>query len=280
MEPTEANIGIAKKLEGAGGLVSNGKYNEARTLLENTISKVEDSGNYDKGECFEFAGPIEQILYIQKVGVKEAPKQAQEPVASLYTTYGKLLLGLGESYKARQAFELAKVYNPVSPSIMMEYADTFRAEGDMDQFFKETLDIFQNVYASKELARLYGNLGYYYIEKEKWTEAMGCYLMSLHYDNKNEDAKKEIAYIQKTTNGDAGVPSIDDFRKVADENNIPVGPNNDIVAMAAGYGHRALSDGRKDVAHYFLSIVYDLTGDEELFNTLKDIEEEIAAEAK
>ena len=99
--------------------------------------------------------------------------------------------------------------------------------------------------------------------------------MSLHYDSKNEDAKKEISYIQKTTNGDAGVPSIDDFRKVAEENNIPVGPNNEIVAMAAGYGHRALDDGRKDVAHYFFNIVYDLTGDEEIFNTLKDIEEEI-----
>lgn len=280
MEPTEANIGIAKKIEGAGMLVSDGRYDEARTLLENTISKVEDSGLFNKGECFEFAGPIEQILYIHKTGTKEAPKQAEEPVASLYTTYGKLLLGLGESYKARQAFEMAMAYDPASPSIRMEYADTYRAEDDMDQFFEETIDIFPDVYASKELARLYGNLGYYYVEKEKWAEAMGCYLMSLHYDSNNEDAKKEIAYIQKTTNGDAGIPSIDDFRKVAEENSIPVGPNNEIVAMAAGYGHRALSDGRKDVAHYFFSIVYDLTGDEEMFNTLKDIEEELAAEAK
>lgn len=279
METADANIGIAKKLEGARGLVSDGRYTEARTLLENTIKKVEESGQFIKGECFEFAGPIEQIIYVHKTEKKEAPKQATEPVASLYTTYGKLLLGLGESYKARQALEIAKEYNPISASIKMEYADTYRAEDNMDEFFEETVDVFSDVYNSDDLARLYGNLGYYYVEKEMWTEAMGCYLMSLHYNSKNEDAKKEIAYIQEKTGGDAGIPSIDEFREVAKENGIPVGPDNEIVGIAAAYGQRALNDGRKDVAHYFLRIVYDLTGDEDIYSTLEKIEEESAAEA-
>ncbi len=279
MDQADAEIGIEKKLEGARGLVSGGRYNEAQILLENTIKTVEDSGDYIKGECFEFAGPIEQIIYLHRNPGSKAPVQAKEPVASLYTSYGKILLGMGESYKAREAFDIAKEYNPVSAAIKKEYAETFRAEGDMEQFFEETVKIFPDVYEADDLSGLYGNLGYYYVEKEMWKEAMGCYLMSLHYNSKNEDAKKEISYIQEKSEGNAGVPSIDDFREAAKEHGIPVGPDNEIVGIAAAYGHRALNDGRKDVAHYFFRIVYDLTADEEIFGTLQQIEEELAAEA-
>ncbi len=278
MAATDSQIGIAKKLEGARGLVSDARYNEAKTLLENTIAKVEDSDDFTPGECFEFSGPIEQILYIHRNAATEPPKQAAEPVASLYTTYGKLLLGLGESFQAREAFDTALEYNPVSATIQLERAEACRIEGDMDRFFEENIKVFPDVHDSADLARIYGNLGFYYVEKEMWKEAMGCYLMSLHYDSKNEDAKKEIAYIQEQTKGEAGVPSIDEFREVASKHDIPVGPSDEVVGIAASYGHKALSDGRKDVAHYFLRIVFDLTGDEEIYNTLEKIEQEMSTE--
>ena len=279
MDAEGIEIGIQKKLEGAGGLVSGGRYGEAQTLLEDTIKKVEDSGKFPIGESFEFAGPIEQIIYLHKNPGSRMPVQAKEPVASLYTSYGKLLIGLGETYKAREALDTALKYNPVSAAIKKEYADTYRVEEDMDAFFEETLKIFPFAYEADVLSLLYGNLGYCYVEKELWKEAMGCYLMSLHYNNKNEDAKKEIAYIQEKSGGEAGVPTINDFREVAKEHGIPVGPDNEIVGIAAAYGQRALNDGRKDVAHYFFRIVYDLTGDENVFETLEKIEKELAGEA-
>ena len=279
MDAEGAEIGIEKKLEGARNLVSGGRYGEAQTLLENTIKKLEQSGEFVRGECFEFAGPIEQIIYIHRNSGSKMPVSAKEAVASLYTSYGKILMGMGESYKAREALDIALEYNPVSAVIMKEYADTYRLEGEMDLFFEETLKIFPFAYEADVLSCLYGNLGYYYVEKELWKEAMGCYLMSLHYNNKNEDAKKEIAYIQEKSGGDAGVPSIDEFRETAKEQGIPVGPDNEILGMAMSYGQKALNDGRKDVAHYFFSIAYNLTGDENIFNTLKDIEEELSPEA-
>ena len=277
-EAESAGIGVAEAISEANTLTGAGDYGSAKIRLEETISKLEadDIYNGENGDTvyFAFAEPMENILYSLRNTVDKPVTQAPEPFASLYFTYGKLLMGMKDFEGAEAALKQAMRWNPVNPNIALMLADVYRAQERFEDFADVTKKVFQNAYTGPYLARCYRNMGYYFVETQQWKEAMGCYLMSLEYDPESEDATKEIQYIQEKSEGAAGVPRIDDFKETAREHGIPVGPDQEIVGIAVSYGRQALDDGRKDVAHYFLVMAYDLTNDDSIRALADEIEAE------
>lgn len=273
-----AGMGVAEAINEANSLTGAGDYGSAKDRLEETIAKLEadDVYNDENGDViyFAFAEPMENILFNLRNQPDKPIVQAPEPFASLYFTYGKLLLGMKDFDGALAALKKAIRWNPVNPNIAFQLADVYRAQEKYEDFAAETKKIFPNAYTSPYLARAYRNMGYYFVEKEMWKEAMGCYLMSMEYDPESSDATKEIKYIQEKSAGSAGVPRIDEFKSVAGEHDIPVGPDQEIVGIAVSYGRQAFDDGRKDVAHYFLVMAYDLTNDDNIKKMADEIEAE------
>lgn len=256
-------IGVQTALVAAQKKAAAGDYDGAKKILEETIERLEASEIYKdpKVQYHTFAGPIEQIIFLNDCDKMREYAAAPEPFATLYLTYGNLLMGMEDFEGAKSALENAIRWNPVNPNLKLEYADIFRAENDMESFFETSLDALTTAYTKEYLGHIYRNIGYYFIEKEKWKEAMAAYVLSLHFDSKSEDAAKEIDYIQSKTEGKTGIPSMDDIKAIAEENGFSTEANDAIVGLAAYYGHKAKDDGRTDVASYFLSIAYDLTGD-------------------
>ncbi len=269
-------IGVQVALLAAQKKAAVSDYEEAKRILEETIERLESSTVYnDPGiQYHTFAGPIEQIIFLNSCDKQRQYASAPEPFATLYLTYGNLLMGMEDFEGAKSALENAIRWNPVNPNLKLEYADIFRAQGNLDEFFETSLDALTTAYTKEYLGRIYRNIGYYFIEKGKWKEAMAAYVLSLHFDSRSEDAAKEIDYIQSKTDGETGIPSMDEIKKIGEENGFATEANEEIVGLAAFYGHKAKDDGRNDVAAYFLTIAYDLTGDGNVRNILDEISEE------
>lgn len=268
-------IGVQEALTDAQKKANTGDYSGAKDVLESVIKKLEESECYNdpETEYHTFAAPIEQVLFLKDHDGGKKIEIAPESFATLYLTYSNLLLGMKDNAGAKTALEKAIKWNPVNPNLRLEYADIFRVEEDMEGFFDKTLDAYETAYSRDFLARIYRNIGYYFIEKEKWNEAMAAYVLSLHIDSKSQDAAKEIDYIQEQTKGNTGIPSMDEIKKVGHDYGFSTEPNDEIVGVAAYYGHKAMDDGRKDVAKYFLAIAHDLTGDSHIAEILEKISE-------
>ncbi len=268
-------IGVQEALTDAQKKANAGDYSGAKDVLESVIKKLEGSERYNdpETEYHTFAAPIEQVLFLKDQEGGKKIEIAPESFATLYLTYSNLLLGMKDNAGAKNAIEKAIEWNPVNPNLRLEYADIFRVEEDMESFFDKTLDAYKTAYSKEFLARIYRNIGFYFIEKEKWHEAMAAYVLSLHIDSNSQDAAREIDYIQEQTQGKTGIPSMDEIKKVAREYGFSTEPNDEIVGVAAYYGHKALDDGRKDVAKYFLTIAENLTGDPNIASILEKIED-------
>ncbi len=276
MEIENEIIGVQDALTNAQKSASVSDYENAKKILESVIEKLEGSEIYnDSGtEYHTFASPIEQVLFLNTHDKNKQFLVADEAFATLYLTYANLLLGLDDKDGAQKALEKAMVWNPVNPNLRLEYADVFRAKGDTEGFFEKTKEVHKTAYSKIYLGRIYRNIGYYFIEKGLWTEAMAAYVLSLNYDSKSEDAAKEIDFIQDKTDGNTKIPSSEEIKAIAKDHGFSTEPDETIIGTAAFYGHKALDDGRKDVAKYFLSIAYELTADSNIGAILDDINKE------
>ena len=65
----------------------------------------------------------------------------------------------------------------------MKHEETFKMEGDMEEFFSQTLKAFKIATRGPWVARCLRNLGYYFVEKELYKEALACYIASAPYDS-------------------------------------------------------------------------------------------------
>lgn len=265
----EALEGVQKERSAEGA--DQEKLEEALARLEEMTAKIEElleQGRFrDDGEteyhCF--FEMFEMILYEQVSGTKKRQKSTDDvPVAAVYAEYGTLLMELGRTKEAQAALEKAVRWAPANCRIAFEYAETFKVLGEMDSFLKITADTFRYVFRPAELARCYRNLGYYFIELEKWNEATACYLMSLQFDKDAQNAQAELYFISQKTGGELPKPSVDEIRVWGKEYGFPVGPDENVVRTAVKYGMEYYRGGRYDLAQYFLKTAFDLTGDERL----------------
>ena len=268
-------IGVHEALTEAQKKANGGDYAGAKDVLERVLNKIEASLKYNdtETEYHTFAAPIEQVLFLKDYKGGKKIEAAPEAFATLYLTYGNLLLGMEDTEGAKAALEKAIQWNPVNPNLRLEYADIFRVIEDMESFFDKSVAAWKTAYSKEYLARIYRNIGYYFIEKGKWNEAMAAYVLSLHTDSKSQDAAKEIDYIQEQTQGKTGIPSMEQIEKIAQEYGFSVKPNEEIVGIAAYYGMKAHEDGRNDVAKYFLTIAHDLTGDAKIGSMIEEMEQ-------
>lgn len=273
-------LGVHEALTEAQKKAAVSDYAGAKDVLEEVIIKLENSPEYNDPavEYHTFAAPIEQVLFASESGAEKKIEIAGEAFATLYLTYGDLLLGMEDVQGAKKAFEKAIKWNPVNPNLRLEYAEAFRAEKDLEGFFKASVDAHKTAYSKEYLGRIYRNIGYYFIEKEMWDEAMAAYVLSLNMDSGSTDAAKEIDYIQEKTDGKTGIPSLDEIKKTGEKYGFPTDPKDSIVGISAYYGHKALDDGREDVAKYFLAIAFNLTGDSNIREILDRLAEEAGEE--
>ena len=118
--------------------------------------------------------------------------------------YGSQLVELNRIPEAQEALKKGLRWDPICFRMMSEYIETYKMSGDLEQFYILTKEAFKIAFRSTDLARCYRNLGYYFVEKKLWSEAISCNLLSLEYDNEAKAAQSELYYINSAT--DAKIP--------------------------------------------------------------------------
>lgn len=258
------DLGIEATLEEVQFNQYKKNYDKAIELIEPLIKKLEGTFKDDavsEYHCFE--NFFEELLYKYYTKPEKELRQAQFPLAKVYMMYGSLLIDVNRWEDARNALAEAIHWNPVSARIIFEYSETFKHTGELEKYFQIIIDTFKYCYEPVTLARAYRNLGWYFIEKELYEDAMAAYVLSLQYE-KSPNVQGELYYISQKTGKEFEQPTLDEIKISAEKYGYPVGAHDDVLGIAFSLGKQAADEGQKDAAKFFLGILYGLTEDEDI----------------
>ena len=243
------------------------KFSEALALIEGLIRKLEDANLFADDQVSEyhcFHEFFEEVLYRMNARPARDLRRATYPFDEIYTLYGSLLIDLQRPKDAEAALAKAMKWNPSDARIAFEHAETYKIRGDMDSFFTLTLKIFKVAFRPKEVARCFRSLGFYFIEKERWEEAVACFTMSLQFDRESTLAMSELYYIQQKAGRTIPAPGMDQLKKYAEKYGFPAGADPDVLGLSYAYGKHFAEQGDAAGARYCWQITYDLTNDEDI----------------
>lgn len=272
------HLGVEATLDEARFNIYKGDFKKAQKIMEDLIKKVEELGAYQDdiaSEYHTFSEPFEDILYRFRYEPERDIRQADIPYSEIYLLYGTILVELKEFEKARSVLKTALRWNPIGAPIIFEYAEIFKMTADYEEFFRLTVDAFKLVFRSADIARCYRNLGYYFIEKELFQEAAGCYFLSTIFEPESKQAMSELYYISTKTNQEAVNPSKKELKKMSNKYGFPLEPDEDVVGLSYVHGKHFYEQEDYDWAGYFWNITYDLTDNEEIQNKLMEIEQRL-----
>lgn len=255
---------------------------QAAERLQAEIARVEKLNLYNDGaaDYYDFNTLMEMVMLQSKHPELKRVADIEEPLNRLYAMYGSVLLELGELDRAQEALEVAMDWNPMSADIAFEYVEVFKQKKDLEALKRQTIAIFPIAYKRREIARCYRNLGYYFVEKQMWDEAVGTYLLSMTFAEAEGrySAEQELKYIYDETQGGATRPSLGAMRSYGEKYGFPIGPDAKIIETAMLYGKTMLANKKYQHAAYFLDIAYKLTENKELKELLDGINKKLLAD--
>ncbi len=257
------NLGHEAILEEVRFKTFQKKYDEALVLMESLVERIEQPGFFNDDAVSEyrcFNEFFEEALYNYYTKPEKTVRHPPIPFDAIYLQYGSLLVDMKKLDDAQEALKKAMRWNPANADIAFEHAETFKMKGDIESFFHLTVAIFQYAFKPYQVAHCYRNLGYYFVEKQAWQDAIACYTMSLQFEKDSKNAMSELYYIHDKV-GDIGQPSMADFKRCAEKNHFPVGAHEDVIGIAYSYGKHFLEQKNIEAARYCFEIAYSLTDD-------------------
>ena len=248
----------------------------AMKLSEALVEKVDRDPMFKNdavSEYFTFNEFFEELLYACYNDLSKSIRRAEVPFADVYLQHGSLLFEQKRYLEARDVLEKARRWNPASAKIAFEYMETYKVVGANERFAELTKEAFKYAFRPQDVARCYRNLGYYFIEKELYKEAAGCYLMSLQFDRDNKTAQSELYYIRTKAPKGFKEPTLDELREYGAKYGFPIGADDDVLGIACAYGKHFAENGQVDGAIYCLGIAYGLTGDESIKEAIDQLQQ-------
>ena len=249
-------------------------YDKALKMIEGLVKKVEELNMFQDDQVSEyhlFDEFFEEILYRHIYNpTKDLRRPEMIPYTEIYMLYGSLLMELNRLDEAREALQKGLRWSPLNFQIMSEYIETFKMEGDMDKFFEKTVEAFKIAIHAPAVARCFRNLGYYFVEKKLYSEAIAAYLLSTRFEKDSKQVQSELYYINQVAGG-IKEPSYEVVEAYSEKYGFPTGANGDILGLAYTYGKHFMEDGQNEAARYCIGILYELTQDEDVKKMLDSI---------
>ncbi len=275
----KAIIGFTEALEEAVKLQTAKNYEDAALILGKTVEIVEEAGMYedtDDEKFFCFNNVLEQILYNEVFNPGKELKQVPDNYADMYHKYGALLFEAKRYDEAEAVLKKAVRWNPVDTDILFELSEVYKVRGDWETFLPIMKQCLAYAYSKRALARSYRNLGFYFIEQEKYDTAAALYLFSLFFESENETAYYELGYIKEKTGKTPHQPSNKEeasvLIKLIEDNGVQTWANPQVIDIALSMGREAMKGNMPDEVRYFLGIAYELSGDKEIGEVLERLE--------
>ncbi len=251
-------------------------FNKALKLLEDLVFELDENQPYrddEVSEYYNFEEYFEEVLFKELNNPEKEIRRVPVPYTRIYNMYGYTLYELDNFDEAKKCLEIGLGWNPVSFKLMSEYIEILKIKGDLENFFKLTINSFKIAFRPQNVARCFRNLGYYFAEKELYSETKAAYIMSLQFERNSEQALKELYYIDEKTNHKLEKPPIEKFKEYSEQYGFPIGVDLNVLNLAYQCGIKSLENKNPDGARYFFSILYDLTHDPEIKAALDKLPE-------
>lgn len=264
-----------KTLEEAYEMIKNGQLLNAKIILNEEIKNIRKQDN-DRNECvylslntfFELCVYTE--IYNKDIPVRPTPFEFN----LFYKLYGFILFKQEKLDEAKEALENALYWNPVSLPCLLDLAEIYKTENNIEKMYDITKNSLKYAYDRHSISRCYRNLGYYYIEKKDYETAICLYVMANEYEE-SPKIVNELSRIIAETGKKLKKPSAEEIAKKLKEKNIQIGSNPEIIKIAVGIGNNARDIGEKEAAEYCYNIVFNLTGDINVMKNVKKFKNEL-----
>jgi tetratricopeptide (TPR) repeat protein len=268
------NLGIDKIMEEADFQIFKNNYEKALQIMESLIKSIEEREWYNDDNVSEyhcFNNFFEELIYKEKYRPSKEIRQIPENFTAAYYKYGVILFELKNFAKAKEVLEKANRYNPIGTEILFELSEVYKMNKDWEEYSNISKKCLEYAYSSRALARCYRNLGFYYIEQEKYDLAIKLFFFSMDFDQESKIAQSELLYISQKENISIQPPKTDEIIDALKKNNIQIGANPLILSIAGYIAKDAYKNKAFDICKYFSEIIYDLTNSAEFKNIIDQI---------
>lgn len=213
---------LNKKVIDANKLIGKRKYEDAKSILLDYIDEVQDLYDRKDGVNYSFKSISQFYLFINKVKVKKQIFWINLMADEAYRLLAYIAVEEKKYDNALEYLNKSLKYNPINVDSFFEIIEAYKMSGNLDNM-KESIDnLYDYLYDASSLARYYRNLGFYYIEKEKYELAFSLYLISIRYEH-NNFALNEMLYIRKKLNDSDYIIEDNEAVKMLKENDINIG---------------------------------------------------------
>jgi tetratricopeptide (TPR) repeat protein len=272
-------LGMDVTLEEAVFQISGQKYDRALELLESVIKEIED-GHGERifflddsvSEYRRFDNFLEEHIYRCLTDPQKDVRRIPEDYTNIYFRYGYLLYELQRYDEALAALKKAEAINPVRVDIQFEIAGIYKNLHDWEKFRDIAQKCLLLSYRSKDLARAYRYLGFYYVEQENYDLAVALLAFSMDFDNQVSTAPAELLYIQGQIGKPLALPEPDAALKMLAENDIQIGASDLVEGLTAAIIHLAEEHGDIAGAKMYCEVLYDITHNPSVKEKLDSLE--------
>jgi len=237
--------------------LNNQKFEEAFKKLD---SYMKENRNYVPDESIEyhvFNNDFEEMLFEKYFTVEKELRGIpfNVPIFMLYHYYAFLLVEQNRFDEAEKYLKIGLEYNPVSLQLIFELIDLYKKTYDWNNMNKYIQDAFTYAYTPDAMARIYRDLGYYYVEINKPELAVALYIYSLKFEQ-TQQAFSELEYLQHM--GQNIDITMEEARQKVNDEKIPLVANSFIVNEFRERGDKYTEDEDLESALEMYTIAYIL----------------------
>ena len=145
-------------------------------------------------------------------------------------------------------------WDPASAPVRACYLAVLKEEEDWESFGRVNREAFRQAFRPKDLARCYQNEGILLLRREDWQGARYAFLLSLNY-GETETVKAQLETAVQKLGKDLAPASQEELTAFAEKQGIPLGPNVEILRLAAGGAQTCHQAGREKEAEYYLDVI-------------------------
>ncbi|MCR4796799.1 MULTISPECIES: hypothetical protein [Ruminococcus] len=246
-------------------LINEKNTTEAKSLAERLYKKI--IIDYREGEEARFVSlrnPFEDNLYQLKYK-KDQKVLNRTPFdfPAYITTYAYLLVETGSPLDAIPVLEKAIEYNPLDCNPRFELAEVYKLLKNKRMLIETTKETLEVAASPVAIARCYANVGYALTDLGEYDDAVAFLSASLIFAP-HPAIPYELRDVAERKGSPIKPPTQAEINAAMKKYDIPYGPNEDVVSVAAQLSANYLMD--KDIPNALkaLKLTYNLTRDEEI----------------
>jgi tetratricopeptide (TPR) repeat protein len=262
---------LGELLDSVGEQVKERRAGQVDARGNISISKHKDSRGAENKIYISLNHVMEYYLYAYYYKPDCEVLCSELPYSEYYRTYGDLCVK-GAKYKAgADAYKNAICWNPVDLDAVLGLAECYKYLNMLERYLIVTKEAYRLCCTRATMARYYRNMGFYFLSKYKPETARACYIYSnIYYHTENADS--ELAYIESALKQKTPQLAIAEMQKMFDGEGIEPGPSPDTIGVIYRVGEIMMESSDYRLARDCFSIVYDITGEEQLGKLLEELE--------